>query len=168
MHRELTFRHGAAWYDNPHAGLDAGTLERVRAAKDELRRGGYAADPPHLVAALPLGFWVSLLGRGGRAFGPGAPKQDYEMTLWRPALHRAFPNARLRRADVHRRLDYLRTFRNRIAHHEPVFARHLIADHDSVLLAVGWVSTGVRDWIAHHSRVPHLLAMTHDEAAASF
>ena len=138
MHRELTDRHGVAWYDNPNAGLDAGALDRVRAAKVELRRGGYAADSSHLVAALPFGFWVSLVGRGGRAAILTAPKRNYEMTLWRPALHRAFPNARLRRADGHRRLDYLRTFRNRIAHHEPVFARHLIADHDSVLLTAGW------------------------------
>lgn len=168
QHRELSARYGPGWYDNPQVGLDAGALDRVRAAKDELRRGRYAVDPPHLVAILPFGFWVSLLGRGGRGAVPGAPKRDYDMTLWRPALHRAFPNARLRRADAHSRLDYLRTFRNRIAHHEPIFARHLTADHDSILLVTGWISTETRDWIAHHSRVPRLLAMNRDAAAASF
>ena len=168
MHRELSLRYGAAWYDNLQAGLDAGALDRVRAAKDELRRGRYAIDPPHLVAVLPFGFWVSLLGRGGRAAALGAAKRDYDMTLWRPALHRAFPNARLRRADAHARLDYLRTFRNRIAHHEPIFARHLAADHDSILLVTGWISAEVRDWIAHHTRVFRLLGMARDAAAASF
>jgi len=110
-----------------------------------------------LVAALPFGFWVSLLGRGGRNPMPGGtPKRDYDMTLWRPALHRAFSSARLRRADAHSRLDYLRTFRNRIA------------DHDSILLVTGWISAETRDWIAHHSRVPGLLGMTRSAAAVSF
>lgn len=168
MHRELSARYGPGWYDNPQASLDAGALVRVRAAKDELQRGRYALDPPHLVAALPFGFWVSLLGRGGRSVVPGAPKRDYDMTLWRPALHRAFPNARLRRVDAHSRLDYLRTFRNRIAHHEPIFTRHLAADHDSILLVTGWISAEMREWIAHHSRVPRLLGISHDDAAASF
>lgn len=74
----------------------------------------------------------------------------------------------MRRVDAHARLDYLRTFRNRIAHHEPIFARHLVADHDSILLATGWISAEMRDWIAHHSRVPRLLGMTRDAAAGSF
>ena len=168
MHLELSARYGPAWYDNPQAGLDAGALDRVRAGKDELRRGRYVVDTPHLVAALPFGFWVSLLGRGGRGPIPGTPKRDYDMTLWRPALHRAFPTARLRRTDAHSRLDYLRTFRNRIAHHEPIFSRHLTADHDSILLVTGWISVAARDWIAHHSRVPGLLGMSRDAAAASF
>jgi hypothetical protein len=167
LHRELSVRHGAEWYKNPGAGLDAGALDRVRAAKDELQRGGYNPDPPHLVAALPFGFWVSLLGRGGRAPGLGAPKRDYEATSWRPALHNAFPNVRLRRAEAHSRLDYLRTFRNRIAHHEPLFAPHLAAVHASILLAVGWMSSEVRDWIAQHSRVPRLLALPREKAAVS-
>ncbi len=168
MHRELSRQHGQAWYDDPQVGLDARALDRIRAAKDELRRGGYAIDPPHLVAVLPFGFWVSLLGRGGRAPALSAPKRDYDMTLWRPALHRAFPGARLRRADVHARLDYLRTFRNRIAHHEPIFSRHLAADHDSILIATSWISEAVRDWIAYHSRVPLLLGMPREAAAATF
>ena len=168
MHRELSAQYGSAWYDNPQIGPDAGALDRLSAAKQELRRGRYSVDPPHLVAVLPFGFWVSMLGRGGRAPIPGAAKRDYDMTLWRPALHRAFPNARLRRSDAHARLDYLRTFRNRIAHHEPIFTRHLVADHDSILLATSWISAEMRDWIAHHSRVPGLLGMARNAAAARF
>src|SRR4051794_13465005 len=121
MHREPRAAYGPAWYDDPACGLDAGALRRVEAARDDLRRGGYPVDPPHLVAALPFGFRVALLGRGGRAAALGAPKRNYEMTLWRPCLHKAFPHARLGRVQAHTPLDYLRTLRNRIAHHEPVF-----------------------------------------------
>ena len=168
MHRELGAAYGPAWYDDPACGLDAGALRRIEAAKDDLRRGGYPVDPPHLVAALPFGFWVALLGRGGRAAALGAPKRNYEMTLWRPCLHKAFPHARIGRVQAHTPLDYLRTLRNRIAHHEPVFTRHLAADYRSLLTVTGWISPGTRDWIAHHSRVEQLLELPRDGGAVSF
>ncbi len=168
MHRQLTSVYGPAWYDNPKAGLSASTRQRIQTAKDDVTRGGYTPDPPHLVAALTFGFWVSLLGRGGPSGRPGQAKSDYEMTLWRPALSRTFPQARLARAAAHRQLDYLRTFRNRIAHHEPIFARHLAADHTSILTVTGWINTDVQRWIDHHSRVPGLLAQSRHQAASSF
>ena len=168
MHRELSRAYGLEWYDNPRIGLDAGAVDRIRRAKDELGRGRYPVDPPHLVAALTFGFWVSLFGRGGRGKELSAPKRDYEMSLWRPALRKSFPNERLRRATVQKQLDYLRTFRNRIAHHEPIFQRHLAADHASILTVTGWICLATRDWIAHHSRVPSLLSMRKEDAAALF
>jgi len=168
MHRELTAAYGPTWYDHPACGFDAGTLNRIAGAKDELRRGGYPIDPPHLVAALPFGFWVALLGRGGRGAGLGMPKRNYEMTLWRPCLHKAFPHARLQRVQAHRPLDYLRTLRNRIAHHEPIFTRHLAADFRSILTVTGWTCPSTRDWIDHHSRVEALLQMPKDVGDITF
>lgn len=79
------------------------------------------------------------------------------MTLWRPALYKAFPNARMKRTRVHQPLDYLRTFRNRIAHHEPIFNRHLQKDYDSILMITGWICSKTTDWIKHHSRVDQIL-----------
>ena len=168
MHRTLVAAYGPDWYDNPACGFDAGTLRRIEGAKDDLRRGSYPVSPPHLVAALPFGFWVALLGRGGRAGNLGAAKRNYEMTLWRPCLHKAFPHAKLSRVQAHTPLDYLRTFRNRIAHHEPIFTRHLEADYASILTVAGWVCPGMRDWIAHHSRVPALLLMPKDAPDMAF
>ena len=162
MHRELTARYGIAWYDNPACQLDTLCVKRIQKAKDDLERGGYPIDPPHLVADLSFGFWVSILGAGGRAPYPDTSKRNYEMTLWRPALHKAFPHARLPRRKVHQSLDYLRTFRNRIAHHEPIFTRRLVADYKSILTVAGWICPKTRDWIAHHSRVEDVLAMPKD------
>ncbi len=158
MHRQLTAKYGADWYDNPACGFDGGTLNRIDQTKSSLTRGGYAVDPPHVVAELPFGFWVTLLGRGGWAALPETGKKSYDMTLWRPALHKSFPHSRRNRADTHRPLDYLRTFRNRIAHHEPIFNRHLQQDYRSILEVAGWICPKTRDWIAHHSRVEELLA----------
>jgi hypothetical protein len=166
MHRALAARYGAGWYDNPATGLDAGTLNRVSAARADLRRDGYPEDPPHMVAALSFGFWVTLLGAGGRL--PAGGKANYEMTIWRAGVFRAFPYARTSRKAVHAPLNYLRTFRNRIAHHEPVLDRHLAADHASLLQVAGWISSETQTWIAHHSRVPALLELSPDDPSLMF
>jgi hypothetical protein len=80
------------------------------------------------------------------------------MALWRPALHRAFPNVRRPRADIHRALPGLRDLRNRIAHHEPIFGRNLPADYQMILDVIGWMCTDTRAWVVHHSEVPAVLA----------
>ena len=81
-----------------------------------------------------------------------------EMTLSRPALHGAFPNyAPLTRSQARQPLGALRKFRNRIAHHEPIFAQNLAEDHERILEVAGWISPATRAWIAHHSRVPATL-----------
>ena len=162
MHRALVGIYGEAWYDNPRCGFDGKTLQRIEGTKYDLTRDRYPVDPPHMVAALSFGFWVALLGAGGRGPNYDPIKRNYEMTLWRPCLYRAFPGVRMKRVDVHRRIDYLRTFRNRIAHHEPVFARHLEADYQSILDVAGWICPQTRDWIVHHSRVPNILRVPRD------
>jgi hypothetical protein len=82
-----------------------------------LDRCSYPAEPA---------FWERLLTR----WPPG--KLNYEMALWRPALHRAFPDSRRRRAEVHKPLPGLRDLRNRIAHHEPIFSRDLVAEYQTI------------------------------------
>jgi len=111
-----------------------------------LRPGPIVAD--QLVAELNLGFWVSLLGRGS----------NYETRLWRPALRWAFPGYSGTRQVLHRELDHLRTFRNRIAHYEAIYHRHLEADHQSVLRVIGHISPDVATWVAHNDRVTEVLA----------
>ncbi len=157
MHRELSIRYGIDWYDNLACGLDDHALKKINEAKTTLVRKRYSVDPPHVVAELSFGFWVSLLGKGGRSASPGRGKRNYDMTLWRPALYKAFPQSRRSRADTHEPLDYLRTFRNRIAHHEPIFNRHLLQDFQSIMDVVSWICPRTADWIKHHSRVESLL-----------
>ena len=126
MHGRLTECYGSAWYDNPATGLDTACRDRLADAKTEAARTGQAPGPPRIVAGLSFGFWISLLGSGGR-LDPTGRKANYEMTLWRPALRRTFPHrSPLTRKQAHRPLNGLRKLRNRIAHHEPIFARDLL------------------------------------------
>jgi len=80
-----------------------------------------------------------------------------DLALWRPCLHKAFPNSRLSRKNAHRPLDRLRTFRNRIAHHEPIFGRHLEQDYQTILETTGWICMETRRWIEDHSRVMEII-----------
>lgn len=167
MHRSLAGVYGETWYDNRNAELDAGAREQIVHVRARLTGDGRADDPHRIVAALSFGFWVALLRRGG-PLGDGR-RADYEMTLWRPALRGAFPHrASLNRKQAHQPLDALRLFRNRIAHHEPIFPRDLAEDHDRILEVVGWISPETRRWIAHHSRVPRLLQTSRYAGASAF
>ena len=104
-----------------------------------------------------------------RLVGSGGRRANYEMTLWRPALRRAFPQRTpLTRIQAYQPLNALRKLRNRIAHHEQIFARPLLEDHERIVEVTGWISPGARTWIDRHSRVPLLLAASDDEAGVHF
>jgi hypothetical protein len=152
FHRQLSGVYGPAWYDNPRVPLTPSARARVDEAKDALRRAGRPLDPGRVVAKLSFGFWERLLTHGP----PG--KLNYEMTLWRPALHRAFPNSRRRRVDVHKPIPGLRDLRNRIAHHEPIFGRPLATEYQTIIEVIGCMCFDTRDWVVHHSTVPTVLA----------
>lgn len=167
MHRRLTDRYGGAWYDNGRAGLDRGAKERIASARTELAREVHGDDPHRMVVALSFGFWVSLLGPGGR-FDDGR-KANYEMTLWRPALRGAFAHCdKLNRKQAHRPLNALRTLHNPIAHHEPIFTRDLIRDHERIFEVAGWISPATRAWIKEHSRAPEVLGAAWDDRPVRF
>ena len=154
MHNQLAANYGPAWYDNPVVGLDNGGTRRIQNAKNRLTHtGDQGISPTQVVAGLSFGFWVSLLGHGGRMAELNR-RANYEMTLWRPVLRDAFPHAeRLTRKQAHAALDKLRILRNRIAHHEPIFARQHKEDYQLILEMVGWISPTTRDWLDKNNRV---------------
>ncbi len=154
MHRELSQTYGPSWYDNrTDCDLDQGALRDVAKAKKSLADRRRPLEPGRIVAELSFGFWVSLVGRGYKGAPPDMAKRNYEMTLWRPALRRSFPHRAIARAALHKTLDPLRRFRNRIAHHEPIFSRDLAGDHQSILHVAGWIDPHLAAWMNHHSRV---------------
>ena len=69
---------------------------------------------------------------------------------------------------AHGPLNTLRTLRNRIAHHEPIFARDLARDHERILEVAEWISPATTAWIEHHSRVPEVLGTAWDEESTRF
>lgn len=92
-----------------------------------------------------MGFWRFLLA------------SRYERTLWRTCLYKAFPGQG-RRSAVSDKLSGLHQLRNRIAHHEPVHNRPLVALHADALQLAVWVCPTTGTWITAQSAVIAVLA----------
>jgi hypothetical protein len=122
---------------NPNRDLASSIAE----ASDVLRAAKLPVDTPHLVAGLSFGFWTRLFAR------------RRERTLWTPGLHLVFKRSRnvigssITRTQASSRLDHLRTFRNRIAHHEPIYHRALLSDFDSVTTLTECMYEDVGAWM---------------------
>ena len=143
VHEAMTASYGTGWIDNaPLQGVERSRLdESVRLLASE----GHSQTPGRVIAASSFGFWIALFAK------------RYDATLWRTALRRVF-GANMSRSNAHQQLDRLRTLRNRIAHHEPIMQRRLSDDHERIISLLRALSPPVAAWVAHHSRVPEVLA----------
>jgi hypothetical protein len=139
VHRSLGSAYGQRWFENSRL-LKPGELRIARDAREALKRVGKVATPGRVVAELSFSFWVGLFANA------------YDNTAWRLQLCHAF-SPRPPRNQLYERLDRLRTLRNRIAHHEPIFQRKLLDDYQRVLDVLDRLSKPVKEWVDHHSRV---------------
>ena len=77
----------------------------------------------------------------------------YDARLWNPHLMRVLPNldrtktVSQLRADIYDDLEHVRTLRNRIAHHEPVFKRNLSGDLDKVTNLIRFRCNTTANWM---------------------
>ncbi|MFE2728145.1 hypothetical protein [Kitasatospora sp. NPDC059327] len=186
MNDQLTAAFGPLWYSKAEL-FDDRTARDIRSAwtgitmpKDPatgtpVEKTVRNVPAGKVVANTMLGCWVNLLDRGGtRGEGPMLKRVDYDSTLWRKALYKAFPHGNGKRATVHESASRMRAPRNRAAHHEPLIdgvplpgqglrgggiRRLTLAEaHQEVLDLVGYIDQDVADWLAKASRVPRLLA----------
>jgi hypothetical protein len=140
IHQAMTAKFkNDSWYDM--TPLDNRGKDTVFAAKETVRRNHGTVNPPHVIAELSFGFWITLLNK------------KYHQTLWIPALGKAFPHARLPRSEIHETLNHIRILRNRIAHHEHIFGRHLAEDYRNIIKVIGWMNPVKADWIDQHNFV---------------
>lgn len=141
----LATQYGDDWLTNNKVPFQPDAADAIADAFDAIKKP--TPRTGDIVAELRFGFWVGLLG----------PR--YDATLWRATLHRAFrAGGPIARRLVHGRFNALRRFRNRIAHHEPIFARNLGRTHNEIIKSIGWMCADTSRWAAHHSRVPETLA----------
>jgi hypothetical protein len=105
-----------------------------------------------VVADLNFAFWEKTFTVG----------QDAR--LWLPHLHDVFPgvprttSAPEARAIAFNRLQAIRQFRNRIAHHEPIFSRDLATDYARIRDLILWRRPVAAEWVDKIERVSELLA----------
>ncbi len=144
VNSRLAPNYGARWFANESVlvGRDLGAareaVEQVEKVKDE-------ATPGRVVAELSFGFWVGLFAN------------VYDQTLWRTDLYHLF-SPRPQRRQLHEDLDKLRTLRNRIAHHEPIFQRALLDDYNRLTSILRSIDPHTCAWMEHNNRVLDVLA----------
>lgn len=145
---QLTARYGSHWYQTNAPNLDQDALEKIDKAVDDVRRAKVPVTPGAVVAELSFGFWVMLLAR------------KYDTTLWRSTFSPMFREGGrgMARQPVHNRMDSLRKFRNRVAHHEPIYHLNPAQVHADIVQAIAWICPDSAAWVLDHSRVLNVLA----------
>lgn len=104
-----------------------------------------------VVAEIKFAFWERILLNG------------QQQIIWKSQFDRCFPGSpaedpsSIRREDLRREIERIRTFRNRVAHHEPIFSRRLEDDFKRILKVVHWRNPTAADWLQSIETVSDLL-----------
>lgn len=145
MNSALSSQFGPDWISDPHScNLLSDDREKFENTASRIKsQKGISASNDQIVSSSSFGDWVRLLDSGDAR----SKIFNYDKTLWEPALQHAFPNrGQMGRKEIHGNLNSLRSFRNRVVHHEPIHQRNhknLISeivstveliDHDAAIL----------------------------------
>lgn len=116
----------------------------------EVARSRLRALSPHrdsrgqIIASLSFGFWTELFG---------SKHED----LWRSALSDALPGTPAgRRKNVMAKLERLRPFRNRLAHHDSLLSQDILFQLEEMLTLAEWISPAARTWLESQEKVSAL------------
>ena len=132
------------WLTDP-AILSPKAIDIVSEAASRLNQEGDPLTRGHLIAQQSFGFWQNLF------------RPHYNL-LWASTLKHAFPNGNGKRSQVAGLLEKIRQFRNRLAHHEPVFDGGLASQHLRILRVAHLIDHDASVYIDHNSRAQALLA----------
>lgn len=148
--RPLRFKEVPCWLDADPQLLERRETDVVEDAKKHLRRNPKHLTPGRLVAKLHFGFWMNLCNRPyehGRAAGP---------RLWPRMAKLAFPNcprSQREREKIRIRLDSIRLFRNRVAHHDPIWDAGFLDRYEEILGTLEWLNPSLRQALERIERV---------------
>lgn len=130
---------------DPHAGFS------MRKELNSARAKARAGNTNTVIPELKFAFWVRLF------------TQRFDGRLWLPHLRNSFPgmpaglSVQQCRQMIYDELDGVRSIRNRIAHHEPIIARNLVADYSRMLALVTWRCPATATWLGNIESVSALL-----------
>lgn len=87
----------------------------------------------------------------------------FDQRLWIPHLLHIFPNLPAQktipqhRKGIYNDLDQLRSLRNRIAHHEPIFSRNLQNDYQKIVELVSYRCASTANWLDQKHTALHVI-----------
>ena len=148
----LTLRHGNRWawergfigtLPNPTKGYNQ------RNAVAKATQG--TTDINNVIPELNFAFWQMMF------------TSRHDAQLWLPYLNQIFPNAPTTniphlRNEIYKELEIIRSLRNRIAHHEPIFKRNLQQDYERIIKIITYQSGDTANWLIQSQLVTGLLA----------
>jgi hypothetical protein len=105
-------------------GIPANTKHKTLVKK---RNALFSPSHGQVISQTTLSFWKRLYSG------------EYDSTLWKPSLKKAFPNKSLSRSEVSTALETIYATRNRVAHHEPVYGQRL----EKAMEAVGFIRNSI-------------------------
>lgn len=131
------------WLDLPGV-LYPQEIGKVQEAKNTLIKGKKPLDVGRIIPELTFGFWTSLFD------------VRYEKILWPWLLKPVVPimprQIRIRK-NLSKRFNHIRTLRNRIFHHEPIWHwRDLQNQHADLLEAIRWVNPAMKVFVESFDR----------------
>lgn len=132
---------GIPWYLDPEV-LSSPALATVNGIRDRVRAESGSESPDRVIAGLSFGFWRGLLDRKNEQ-------------LWIERLYPAFPAGDGKRRTISAPMGGLHTFRNRLAHHEPIFHFHekaLDRRREEIDIIANAISKDFTAWIASVDR----------------
>jgi hypothetical protein len=148
IHNRLLTRYGSTWFENATFlnVMDSRFREELTNAVSE-ERLAHPADMTahHVDSALTFAFWQHLTTK------------RFERMLWAAdGIRASFPNIpnRIGRQELYERIESVRRWRNRIAHHQAIFDKGPMSKHQDTLGLIRWVCSDTGDWISSVSRVP--------------
>ncbi|MCU9529373.1 Abi family protein [Pseudomonas mosselii] len=158
----LTATYGVQWPWNQGFYLSlpeqAGPVFKPRQAllaarlKAEQIAGANTPSTDKAIAEMSFAFWESMF------------TARYDHGLWDNHIKRLFPHAPAAlpyyklRSEIRSALEAIRKFRNRIAHHEPIFARQLAHDYARIQKIVKYRCVQTANWMAQSQTVNAVLA----------
>lgn len=126
-----------SWLDATPTMLLEREQDKVLAAKKRMGSARHRWTEGRLIARLDFGFWVALCSDAYADTRSEGPR------LWPRALDISFlkrPKSVTTRAELFHRFDRVRKFRNRVAHHQPVWNQNYLAQHEYIIESLGWIS----------------------------
>ena len=113
-------------------------------ARASSNSGGASKD--NVVANLNFDFWSNLF------------RSEYDRSLWQTNMATLLPNAIYpTRHNFQAIVASINRFRNRIAHHEPIWGEDISKRIGEITEVVGWRSTTTKKWLQAHTTVPQMM-----------
>lgn len=150
--RAMDSRFGVSWpllYNSTHlSALPSGARDKIKDAAASAMRNNKPLLADRVIAALDFGFWCKMLDK------------RYDQLLWTSGMQAHFLNLppNMTRHDVRKRFLGLKDFRNRIAHHEPIFHVYPRQQIQRMLEVVEWMCADTATLVKAMSDVETVLS----------